>query len=96
MIASGKASASHPEVRRGQLSEILLSTLKRNPEFNGTYSAWEPDALDGSDARFAGRRDAGSDQSGRALPYWTRNAEGRSRSSPSSSTTAATCTRTAS
>jgi hypothetical protein len=33
-----------------------LGVLKRNPDFNGTYSAWEPNALDGADESFANRR----------------------------------------
>jgi methyl-accepting chemotaxis protein len=62
--------------RRTQLNAILLNVLKDNPRFNGTYSAWEPDALDGQDAAFRSHADVGSDGTGRFLPYWTRDAAG--------------------
>ena len=35
---------------RDQINAILLKVLKDNPNFNGTYSCWEPNALDGQDA----------------------------------------------
>ncbi|MDQ0346016.1 methyl-accepting chemotaxis protein [Ancylobacter vacuolatus] len=63
--------------RRSQLNAVLLGVLKDNPRFNGTYSAWMPGALDGNDDGFTGRKDVGSDATGRALPYWTRDAEGK-------------------
>jgi len=62
--------------RRRQLNAILLSVLKDNPRFNGTYSAWEPNALDGADADYVNRRLLGSDASGRVLSYWTRDSTG--------------------
>lgn len=62
--------------RRQHLNEILLGVLKDNPRFNGTYSAWAPNALDGADGAYANRKAVGSDATGRALPYWTRNAQG--------------------
>ncbi len=63
--------------RRAQFNAILLTVLKDNPQFNGTYSAWEPDALDGQDNAHRNRNDLGSDATGRFLPYWTRDAGGR-------------------
>ncbi|MCW2282759.1 methyl-accepting chemotaxis protein [Rhodoblastus acidophilus] len=65
------------EARRAQLNDILLQNLKDNPRFNGTYSAWLPHALDGLDERYVDRKDLGSDDTGRALPYWTRDAAGK-------------------
>lgn len=62
--------------RRQHLNDILLGVLKDNPRFNGTYSAWAPNALDGADGAYANRKAVGSDATGRALPYWTRNAQG--------------------
>ncbi|MGC5778151.1 methyl-accepting chemotaxis protein [Methylobacterium sp. NFXW15] len=76
VIAAGKKSASREGVRRLQLNDFLLNVLKRNPDFNGTYSAWEPNALDGSDEAYIDRKDVGSDHTGRALPYWTRTTDG--------------------
>ena len=37
--------------------------------------AWEPDALDGSDALFAGQKETGSDDNGRFMPWWYRDAQ---------------------
>ncbi len=65
------------EARRAQLNDILLQNLKDNSRFNGTYSAWLPHALDGLDEKYIDRKDAGSDDTGRALPYWTRDAAGK-------------------
>ena len=61
--------------RRAQLNKVLLRVLKDHPSLNGTYSAWEPNALDGMDDRFRNNAKAGSDATGRFLPYWTRNAQ---------------------
>ncbi|RAI31267.1 hypothetical protein CH341_32760, partial [Rhodoplanes roseus] len=47
--------------RRDQLNAVLLSVLKDNPRFNGTYSAWLPNALDGRDDMYGDRKDVGSD-----------------------------------
>ncbi|WP_372071544.1 methyl-accepting chemotaxis protein [Tistrella mobilis] len=63
--------------RRDQLNTVLREALAQDPALNGTYSAWEPDALDGADASFRGDREQGSDATGRFLPYWTRSADGR-------------------
>ncbi|MEA1648967.1 methyl-accepting chemotaxis protein [Nitrospirillum sp. BR 11164] len=73
--AQDKVSTA-PALRRAQFNAVLLNVLKANPRFNGTYSAWEPDALDGQDTAFKDRHEAGSDATGRFLPYWTRDASG--------------------
>lgn len=65
------------EDRRSRLNKVLLGVLKDNPPFNGTYSAWEPNALDGLDDSYRDNAKAGSDATGRFLPYWTRNAKGQ-------------------
>ncbi|ABD06031.1 methyl-accepting chemotaxis sensory transducer [Rhodopseudomonas palustris HaA2] len=76
VLADAKNSGTPDSNRRAQLNAVLNNTLKQNPAFNGTYSAWEPNALDGNDAAFKGRQDMGSDTTGRFLPYWTRGASG--------------------
>jgi len=65
------------EDRRNRLNKVLLGVLNDNPPFNGTYSAWEPNALDGLDESYRDNAKAGSDATGRFLPYWTRNGEGQ-------------------
>ena len=77
VVAGDGVDATAPDKRRAQLNAILLGVLKDNPRFNGTYSAWMPNALDGNDAAFVGNNSVGSDDTGRALPYWTRDADGK-------------------
>lgn len=76
MVGDGE-SATPVELRRAQLNATLLNVLKDNPRFNGTYSAWVVDGLDGNDAAAKGKTNIGSDQTGRALPYWTRDSAGK-------------------
>lgn len=76
VIAENDGNGTPRDGRRAQLNALLLSVLKDNSRFNGTYSAWMPNALDGADALFISRKDLGSDATGRALPYWTRDAGG--------------------
>ncbi|QTL05615.1 HAMP domain-containing protein [Aquabacter sp. L1I39] len=76
VIAENEGNGTPRDQRRAQLNALLLSVLKDNSLFNGTYSAWMPDALDGADALFLNRKDLGTDATGRALPYWTRDAAG--------------------
>ncbi|WP_156381799.1 methyl-accepting chemotaxis protein [Rhizobium sp. Leaf341] len=76
VAASGLPAATPAQARRAQFNGILLNVLKDNPRFNGTYSAWEPNALDGQDEAFRNNRKMGSDATGRFLPYWTRDAAG--------------------
>ena len=77
MMVEDDQSATPAELRRAQLNATLLNVLKDNPRFNGTYSAWVADGLDGNDAAFKGKATIGSDDTGRALPYWTRDGAGK-------------------
>ena len=51
---------------------VLREMLAANPKLIGTWTGWEPNALDGRDREFAGK--TSSDASGRFLPYWNRGA----------------------
>lgn len=62
--------------RRKFINEILVSTLKTNAHFNGTYTAWEPNALDNEDDSYRNNKESGTDSTGRFIPYWTRDASG--------------------
>ncbi len=64
------------QLGRDQLNAILLNVLEKNPEFNGTYSCWEPNALDGRDGQFATGKDGNNAVTGRFTPYWNRDANG--------------------
>ncbi|MCF1504422.1 methyl-accepting chemotaxis protein [Afifella sp. H1R] len=77
VMAGSGGTATPIYQRRDQLNAVLLSVLKDNPRFNGTYSAWLPNALDGRDDMYGDRKDVGSDATGRVLPYWTRDADGK-------------------
>ena len=61
---------------RSAFNDILLTVLKDNEDFLGAYSAWEPDALDGNDADYAGATAEGYDDTGRFVPYWNRDENG--------------------
>ena len=37
------------------LNHELQQVLEDNPSFLGTYTAWEPNIVDGNDAAFAGK-----------------------------------------
>ncbi|AJD51365.1 methyl-accepting chemotaxis sensory transducer with Cache sensor [Thalassospira xiamenensis M-5 = DSM 17429] len=76
VLADDKNAGTPASERRAQLNAALENVLEENSAFNGTYSAWEPNALDGNDAAFKGNKAMGSDDTGRFLPYWTRSASG--------------------
>ncbi|SED79624.1 methyl-accepting chemotaxis sensory transducer with Cache sensor [Pseudomonas kilonensis] len=75
-FAASKASQSSLILGREQINSVLLSVLKDNPDFNGTYSCWEPNALDGQDPAFRNAEDGNNPLTGRFTPYWTRSADG--------------------
>ncbi len=55
---------------RAVLDSVTRTVLDSNTELLGAWSGWEPNALDGRDAEFAGTE--GNDASGRYVPYWNR------------------------
>ena len=57
-------------INRKTLDSILKDTLVSSPNLLGTWSIWEPNALDGEDAKFVNT--PGHDATGRYLPYWYR------------------------
>ena len=65
------------QIGRDQLNAVLLNVLKGNPSFNGTYSCWEPNAIDGQDANFKTNQNGNNPDTGRFTPYWTRSADGK-------------------
>ena len=75
-FAASKVAQSPLALGREQINTVLLSVLKDNPDFNGTYSCWEPDALDGQDLAFRNAQDGNNPLTGRFTPYWTRSAGG--------------------
>jgi methyl-accepting chemotaxis protein len=57
-------------VSRAEVSAMLKSELERNPQFQGVYTLWEPNAFDGADALY--RNAEYHDQTGRFMAYWNR------------------------
>ncbi len=76
-MASLSAKQGFQNPVRDVLNDILRNVLENNPAFLGAYSAWEPNALDGRDADFAGNAAGGYDATGRFIPYWNRDANGK-------------------
>jgi methyl-accepting chemotaxis protein len=64
-------------IGRDQINTLLLNELKNNPDFNGTYSCWEPNAIDNNDLAFKTGEKGNNAVTGRFTPYWTRNADGK-------------------
>jgi methyl-accepting chemotaxis protein len=67
-------------IGRKRINGILRSLLEKNPEFLGTYTCWEPGALDNLDDIYAGTQ--GHDKTGRFIPYWSRGASGKIKLEP--------------
>jgi methyl-accepting chemotaxis protein len=57
-----------PEERRFFYNILLKQLAEANPEITAVWTCWEPNALDGFDARYANT--PGSDATGRFLSYW--------------------------
>ena len=60
---------------RELVTTILRANLENNPAYLGSYSAWEPNALDGNDMAYANT--TAHDASGRFITYWKRDAAGK-------------------
>lgn len=58
-----------PESRRDYINQVLQETLISNPALVDSWTAWEPDALDGLDYMYANTEN--HDSTGRFIPYWT-------------------------
>jgi methyl-accepting chemotaxis protein len=76
-FALSKMEGSSVNLGRSQINAILHNVLINNPDFNGTYSCWEPNALDGGDQAARGGGNGNNVQTGRFTPYWTRSPEGK-------------------
>ncbi|MBI4775171.1 MAG: methyl-accepting chemotaxis protein [Deltaproteobacteria bacterium] len=70
-----KDKESPVELDREEVNSILKIVLDRNPQFVGTYTLWEPNAFDGLDSGNVNAK--GHDATGRFIPYWCRNQEGK-------------------
>ncbi|MCE0495054.1 methyl-accepting chemotaxis protein [Vibrio salinus] len=74
--ALSSSNEAHDSITsRKTLNTILKNILRQNPDLNGVYSAWEPNAFDGQDHKQTNNEN-GNNKNGRFLPYWTRNDSG--------------------
>jgi methyl-accepting chemotaxis protein len=60
---------------REQSAAMTQATIRGSADFIGGAVTWEPNALDGKDADYAGKGPE-YDATGRYMPYYTRNADG--------------------
>lgn len=58
------------EDKRGFINQLLKKYLEHNENILGIWIAYEPNALDGLDVKYAGTE--GHDNTGGFLPYWNR------------------------
>ncbi|WKB51341.1 methyl-accepting chemotaxis protein [Eleftheria terrae] len=68
--AQKDAKEHGPALSREQIDNMSRATLEAKPSWLGTYSTWEPNALDGRDAEYANA--PAHDATGRYIAYWTR------------------------
>jgi len=74
--ALGATQAANQAMTREQIGEFVRATLVASEDFIGSSAAYEPDALDGRDAEFAGQAPL-YDATGRYMPYWSRSPDGK-------------------
>ena len=73
-LGTTMVALSDHQTSRDTVNETLHNLLAAHPEYLGTWTAWEPNAFDGRDARE--RNTTGSDKAGRFAPYWHRGPNG--------------------
>jgi len=73
--AMRQTRANNQTLGRDQINEMVKATLLGSEDLIGAAVTWEPNALDGKDAEFAGKLPY-YDATGRYLPYWTRASGG--------------------
>ena len=56
--------------KREALTSMFIGVIENNPSLEGVWACFEPDALDGKDAAYAGTKD--HDETGRYVPYMFR------------------------
>ncbi|OEC32539.1 methyl-accepting chemotaxis protein [Pseudomonas cuatrocienegasensis] len=61
---------------REHVVNMLKRVIETNSSLTGAYMGWETNAVDGLDADYAGRKEVGSNTSGRFLPWWFRGPDG--------------------
>ncbi len=70
MVAAIVGLRNNEVADRFAYDSVIRTTLEQNPQLLGAWAGFEPNALDGKDASFVDS--AGSDASGRYVPYFNR------------------------
>jgi len=63
-------------LNRPLFNNMLVHVLKSNPDLNGTYSCWAPNAFDNKDGQFKNGQHGNNIDTGRFTPYWVRGSSG--------------------
>jgi len=71
-LAQVLTSVKNSKLSRDEVNAMLKNVLANNLDFIGVYTLWEPNAFDGRDEEFI-NRGPGDDDTGRFIPYWSRN-----------------------
>ena len=76
-LAAGMSALREADIApsRPQIAAFTQATVRSSDDFIGGAVTFEPDALDGKDADYAGKGPE-YDAFGRYMPYYTRNADG--------------------
>lgn len=80
-VKTQDAQSGTKRLNRDDYDSVLLAFLKKDPDLNGTYSAWAPNSYDGQDSSALSSRSDTSDD-GRFVPYVTRDASGKISTQP--------------
>ncbi|QTA79574.1 Methyl-accepting chemotaxis receptor protein, double cache and HAMP domains-containing [Desulfonema limicola] len=70
-LAVNVQNQSMPRLTRNQANSILKNILANNDFMFGIWTCWEPDAFDNNDSEYINTE--GHDQTGRYLPYFTKD-----------------------
>jgi methyl-accepting chemotaxis protein len=73
-VFESAATGSGETLTRSRANLMLKYFIEKNSAFPDVWTVFEPNAFDGKDASF--RRQAGTDETGRFIPTWSRNRYG--------------------
>ena len=74
LLSTVKDTEHTIDLDRDQVMEMLRKILVENTQLVGVFTVWEPNAFDDKDAQFVNAE--GHDQTGRFVPYWSRDVQG--------------------
>jgi len=78
--AEALLNSENTSLTRDEANSILYNTMENYPDLTGVCYLFEPDQFDGRDSEYRGT--AGSDETGRYVPYLFRDSQGKIEMSP--------------